>query len=609
MTSLMKISIAIIIMAIMVSNSFAQENTKKYDHKIGPGFDHIELYDKDSEERIEVFPQSDSTLAYIAKQGEKWVAVIGDSIGGEYDKIEQLRAYDKHYHYFAQKGKKWIVVSDGVESIEFDRLFEYMPKYDYSTERFAYAGKVNGKWTVYINDLPESGYDKILEWSISFSDDGTRYAYAAQKDGDWYVIVNGVPGPAFKEIQLMSNDGLFTNWDQKIVYAGKRDKWHLVLENEIGPEHENILHWNIDAQYESPYVGENTFSIHPNSGRKAYRITNKNSTKFHAVIDGEISPEYKMNLRPIFFSHDGEHHSYVAEQTSWSQGWLSDKWKMSYDKAYMISDGVMGEQYKRITNPRFLPGDTLPTYGAAKGNKFWLFSNGNVSEEYEGWIEGSPYYNENIDVDVPGSQRIACGVKKDGDWYALIDGELSVSYDQIYKIVFSPDGKRYAYAAKRDKREFVVSNGMPGMDYKEVFNPFFNETGNLMVYQAKVDKKQLWVINETPNPIFTNIYKIQFSRENDHYIYWAQNELKWVAVCDGIPSQEYDEGFGIPQISPDGEHYAYAVKIGDKYSVVIDGEIGPEFSSLYSPQMSPDGSIVVYGAVHEGKWCMVTVEL
>ena len=146
MSHLFKTSFTLFISMFLFGSLFAQDNPGKFEHRIGPGFESIELYDKDSEKRIEVFPQGDSTTAYVAKQGDKWVAVINNSIGSGYDKIERLYANDEHYHYFAKKGSKWVMVSDGVESIEFEKLLEYMPRYDSKSKRLAYAGKVDGKW-------------------------------------------------------------------------------------------------------------------------------------------------------------------------------------------------------------------------------------------------------------------------------------------------------------------------------------------------------------------------------------------------------------------------------------------------------------------------------
>jgi len=570
-----------IISSILFVNLSAQERANNFEHKPGPEFDYIPFYDKDSEKRIELFPQSDSTLAYIAQKGDNWVAVIDGMIGEEYDKIEQLNASDNHYHYFAQKGKKWVVAYDGIESVEFDRLCKAMPKYHSNSKRLIYAGKNNDKWTVCINDKQETGYDEILDFSLSFSDDGSRYAYAAEKDGDWLVIVDGVPGHSFEEIQLMSMHGLFAAPENQVVYAGKRDKWHLVLDSTIGPAHEMINFWNIDAivnssrveviKTKSSYtVWRNNYLFHQKSGRTAYRISKKHYN--WVVIDGKLSPKYKMDISYFGFSRDGNHHAYVAQNIGYKQNLFLNTVKKAYYKAFMVSNGIKGEEFNRITNPIFLPGDTMPTYGAISGKKFCLISNGNKSDVYEDWLEGSPYYNERCHNDKPGSCHLAYCIKKDGSWHAVVDDWFSPPYKGIDTVVFSPDGENYGYIALEKDRPFYVINGKPEQEY-------------------------------------TNVFDLIFSEENNHYIYWANNKKKWIAVRDGQPSQEYDDAHGSPQLSPNGEHFAYAVKLDKEYFIVLDGENGPAFDDISAPQFSPDGKTLAYVAQKGNKWSVVTVDL
>jgi len=55
-----------------------------------------------------------------------------------------------------------------------------------------------------------------------------------------------------------------------------------------------------------------------------------------------------------------------------------------------------------------------------------------------------------------------------------------------------------------------------------------------------------------------------------------------VVVLDGVAGPEHDglTSSGVMTFSPDGTRLAYAVKVGEKEAVVLDGKLGPVYTTI-----------------------------
>lgn len=54
-----------------------------------------------------------------------------------------------------------------------------------------------------------------------------------------------------------------------------------------------------------------------------------------------------------------------------------------------------------------------------------------------------------------------------------------------------------------------------------------------------------------------------------------------------------------------GEHAAYAVRVGARWGIAVDGRAGPLFGAVGAPQLSPDGKHVAHAAEAAGGWVVV----
>lgn len=95
---------------------------------------------------------------------------------------------------------------------------------------------------------------------------------------------------------------------------------------------------------------------------------------------------------------------------------------------------------------------------------------------------------------------------------------------------------------------------------------------------------------------------VKISPDYQHFAYALQVENKFVVVRDGIESRAYD-GVGTPPLqgsikfSPDSQHFAYIAREGEKWFVVQDGVEGKKYDDIHdSLVFSPDSKRLAFVA-------------
>jgi len=110
-----------------------------------------------------------------------------------------------------------------------------------------------------------------------------------------------------------------------------------------------------------------------------------------------------------------------------------------------------------------------------------------------------------------------------------------------------------------------------------------------------------------------------FSPDSQRLAYTARIGNKWSVVLDGVEGKLYD-GIGergirhryelvahgpIPLFSPDSQRLAYAAKLSNKVFMVVDGVEGKHYDEIRRPVFSPDSRRMVYTARIGNKWSVV----
>jgi hypothetical protein len=238
----------------------------------------------------------------------------------------------------------------------------------------------------------------------------------------------------------------------------------------------------------------------------------------------------------------------------------------------------------------------------------------------------------------PDGKRFAYTRQVPGGLAAVIDGKAGRAYDSIGVFQFSPDSKHYLYVGNRNS-SFAVYDGeeMPGEDGSGVSNFVFSQTGGRFAYLAKsAQAGTRMVIDGKAGPPFYGLVpnSMSFSADGKHYAYATEaNGSNWQLIRDGVatkvPSlvsfttrtgpphidfpplifsgdgtrlvwswpksdgvskdvisidgQEIMHGYSMyefPEFSPDSKHFATMIRNANKYTVAVDGKIGPGYDDF-----------------------------
>jgi hypothetical protein len=402
-------------------------------------------------------------------------------------------------------GGPWCIVLDGTEGPRFSAVSD--PHFSPDGRRVAYVASPNGQSTggaltpasvcqgkcmLIVDGVAGPRYDRISEWC--FSPDSKHVACIAG-EGKWHgpesftpkaetVVLDGLPGPSYPAIERLR----FSADSQHVAYVVCDQPWFspamcpttrspkeaVVLDGERGPWHEYI-----DGPVFRPIGSGYAYLAYDREGDPA----TKSATSV-AVIDGQPGRRYGC-VESLCFSADGTHAAYVAREAT------RDRW------TYLLSEE---DKEAQVRGPA------------------WLVVDGVESREYDDI--GQPVF-------APTGYRLACWVKRNGQWRVWLDGKEGTPYDG------SADSE-YAYRA------------------------------------ANLDEPALY-----------------FSHDGKHLAYWARQRDAWYMVLDGREGARFDryyDNFGyLPVLfTPSGDHLAYVGIRTDKWVLVLDGEEVAPYDCVYS---------------------------
>ena len=169
-----------------------------------------------------------------------------------------------------------------------------------------------------------------------------------------------------------------------------------------------------------------------------------------------------------------------------------------------------------------------------------------------------------------------------------------------------PSPKTYELA-NRSVTERLLLSGYPPT------SPIVSPDGKRVAYFGKVESVRYHtvVVDSVEGKYYDNIdfQTLTFSPDSKHVAYFASfySDKKYSLVVDGVEGQHYDRGDRVggdsamfplgPEavFSPDGQHVAYAAKLGNDSFVVADGVEGKHYLQIVSaPIYSPDSKHLAY---------------
>jgi len=489
------------------------------------------------------------------------------------------------------------VVVDGQLVSGYDDVAWHSLKFSPDGKHVAFVATNEGKQVCVLDGKSGEKYDKIggSETDLVFSPDSQHLGYAAQKNNKWVVVVDGVAGSEFDRVDGMgityhqkifvnsvaqlktdiagsSSCPIFTADSQHFFYLtisgqGKDREYCVVLDGKSGPEF-------------SRFFGAN---LSPDGHHMAYAGAAGN--EYEVVYDGVAGPS-AAGVGSIIYSTDSSHIAYVAGQYRQSQ--------------QVVVDGVPGKEFRAIARDslQFSPDEKHVVYGG--------FINDNYKVEMvddqpvpTGWRD--PIYSSD-------GQHTAYVTQNKNQKAVKLDDSLGPEFDDIYDVMFSPNGRQLVYEAKKANALQVVFNGEahPIPEGSYAYNLTISPDGRHLAYSIQKAGprpfKHADVLDGVEGPAFDEIENdsIKFSTDSKHLRFIAEQNNKKEVVTDGVAGPEFDQiAKGHPFDSPDGNHYAYAGKKDELWQVVVDGKPGPDLYNvdLESIKFSADDQRLIYAAL------------
>jgi WD40 repeat protein len=283
-------------------------------------------------------------VAYLAKAGVQWAAVVDGTEGNFYDDAQGLLFSPDSLHvaYVANIEGKEVLLVDGKKQASYDYISsktkgDMTVLYSPDGKSMAYGAQIKDMWTVVVNGKQGKFYDAVA--GLVFSPDSAQAAYAAQTDDKWAAVANGKESKAYDAISRL----LFSPDGRRLAYlADSGEKKVLVLDEVEGKPYASIvetesmklLHRCKDEVCWDAFYIEKPFLFSPDSKRVAYvaKVGEKRfnaSEKWSAVVDGKEERPYD-GIGGLNFSPDSRHVAYVAGAGA---------------KQFVVADGKEGKRY------------------------------------------------------------------------------------------------------------------------------------------------------------------------------------------------------------------------------------------------------------------------
>lgn len=313
------------------------------------------------------------------------------------------------------------------------------------------------------------------------------------------------------------------------------------------------------GQYDN--ILANTLLFSPDSQRFGFGALRDG--KRLVVVDGkeEITGHERLGAGSFVFSPD-------SKRLAYSTGTVDKKWSV-------IVDGRSGKQYDGVGshNIRFSPQSERLAYVAADGGRWFVVIDGQEGKRHDGILDHSLVFN-------PDGKTVAYIAKVANKQLAVIGDQHYGPYDRVDEIVFSQDGKRFGFVAFDSGAPLIVIDGKEHARHERIYagSLAFNPDGRRVAYGAYSKGKSVVVVDGSEGTGYAQLAgSIVFSPDGRRMAYQGVNEgggsRWWYVIVDGKELGPYD-GLNHMSFSPNGDHFAYAARIGGSWSVVLDGKEG-----------------------------------
>ncbi|MBI2676041.1 MAG: PD40 domain-containing protein [Candidatus Aenigmarchaeota archaeon] len=352
---------------------------------------------------------------------------------------------------------------------------------DPNLTRVGYVMYKGEKAIAVIDGVVGRPYDYI-DWLFIFSSDGKHVAYEARDGEQEVVVLDG------KEIR--KHDGVmyftFSPDSQRIAYAMKAGEKKFVTVDDS--EHK---------QYEG--VGQIVFS--PDSKNVAYGATGSHWDDLFVVVNGKEGKVYKSRnpyIRPVF-SPDSKLVAYVINEGEYGNM-----------KGFLVVGEKEGRKYDSIaSDPVFSPDGRRIAFHARNKGKYYLVVTDTSLREYEETeltyddLNSEVYFSPDGKIYFAASRKpknVLSPIVPDRiEYYVVIDGKESRSFNSLALPVFSPDGKKAVYEMFSLRGSFIEIGKKRSRYYGPTyFYPQFSPDGKKLNFVV-MEGRDIWIMEAYTN--------------------------------------------------------------------------------------------------------------
>ena len=434
----------------------------------------------------------------------------------------------------------------------------------------------DGKVRVVVNDQA-SRYQFDHVTNLELGPDGGTPRYVGNDGGRPTDVIDSVAGGA--DVLVVGDQRGLPHPQVLPLHATPHD---VVLEADDAPRgrRERLV---VDGR-PGPWLDEVEFSTLAwlPDGTPTYRATLDRARR--VVLGDDVGPGFEFASAP--------HTAARAPVVAYAAGTRAE--------AYLFTGRTRGARHDAIGGGRVGPDGTV-AYEATRGaDRFAVI----------GDRELGPYRRADAFTFAPNGRVAFSAGQLDDRWVVVVDGRADPPVAGVRDLTISPDGGHVAYAAFVDpptrRRQVLVLDGrVISAPVAALSQLTWSRDGAHLAAVAQTDLRQAQVLLDgQPGPIYDQAGSPQFDAVGA-LIYEAKRGPAWCIVRAATELCHDDVGepgmiagtdaFNFV-LDPSGRHLAYAARIGDRWTVVLDGTAGPLADMVWSPVFSPDGAAVGWGA-------------
>lgn len=179
------------------------------------------------------FGRDGARLAYAARRGDAWFAVVGPWEGERFDQVYggPHHAPSGHVVYQAMRGARPYVGVDSA-TFAFDQVAWVSP-----SRRLVISARRGARWHLVVDGAASPPYEDAVR-HVAESRDARRIAYAAGRGGRRFAVVDGVEGRPYDQVGPIA----FSPDGRHVAYSARRlGRWVVVVDGRESPGYDEIV--------------------------------------------------------------------------------------------------------------------------------------------------------------------------------------------------------------------------------------------------------------------------------------------------------------------------------------------------------------------------------